>query len=82
MDTPTQPAAADTQDEAAAYTVADIQASSSSALDTAATVAPPSALSPDNPPWGVAAGIGVWLASVALLVLIQSFAVVPYALSQ
>ncbi len=80
VDTPTQPTAAAHQDEAAAYTVADVQASSS-ALDAAATV-PPLALSPDNPPWGVAAGIGVWLASVALLVLIQSFAVVPYALSQ
>jgi len=39
-------------------------------------------VTPDNPPWGVLAAVGVWLASVLLLAFLQIFAVIPYALSQ
>jgi hypothetical protein len=43
-------------------------------------VEPP--LSPDNPPWGAGAGLGVWLASVTFLVTVPLVAVVPYFVYQ
>ena len=37
---------------------------------------------PNNPPWGVPAAILLWLASVALIVIVPLFFVIPYFLSQ
>jgi membrane protease YdiL (CAAX protease family) len=36
-------------------------------------------IDPDNPPWGVATAIFVWLASLILLAIVPVFFVVPYA---
>jgi hypothetical protein len=33
---------------------------------------------PDNPPWSAGAGIGVWVASVLFLVIVQMLVVAPY----
>jgi uncharacterized protein len=38
--------------------------------------------SPDNPPWGVLQGIGVWLVSVAFIVIFPVIFLVPYLLNQ
>ena len=38
--------------------------------------APP--MTPDNPPWGAGVGIGVWLASVLLLLIVPMLAIIPY----
>lgn len=44
-------------------------------------VAPASEINPNNPPWGLLAGFLTWLASVALLIVLQLVFVAPYALS-
>lgn len=37
--------------------------------------------SPNNPPWGLLAGVLTWIASVALLIVIQLLFVIPYTVS-
>jgi hypothetical protein len=39
---------------------------------------PAAEIDPNNPPWGVGAGVLVWLASIALLLIVQTAAVLPY----
>ncbi len=38
----------------------------------------PNVPSPDNPPWGILGAIGIWIASVAFLFVIQGIFVLPY----
>ncbi|MDQ3649943.1 MAG: CPBP family intramembrane metalloprotease [Acidobacteriota bacterium] len=38
-----------------------------------------SAIDPDDPPWGIGTAAFAWLSSVALLLMMQALAVVPYA---
>lgn len=38
--------------------------------------APP--ITTDNPPWGAGVGLGVWLASVLLLLIVPMLAIIPY----
>jgi hypothetical protein len=42
---------------------------------------PATAIDPNNPPWGLLAGFLTWIASVALLIVLQLLFVVPYAFS-
>lgn len=35
---------------------------------------------PDNPPWNVWTGIGIWVASIAFIVIFPMFFLIPYAL--
>ena len=38
--------------------------------------------SPDNPPWGILPGIGIWIASVLLIMLIPALFLLPYLATQ
>lgn len=42
---------------------------------------PAQAIDPNNPPWGLLTGFLTWIASVALLIVLQLVFVVPYAFS-
>ncbi len=37
-------------------------------------------IDPNNPPWGIGTALLVWLASVAMLVVMQALVIIPYAL--
>ncbi|MFN6964868.1 MAG: lysostaphin resistance A-like protein [Pyrinomonadaceae bacterium] len=39
-------------------------------------------LGPNNPPWNAAAGLGVWLLSVLLIIVMPNLFVIPYAVSR
>ncbi|HWS54002.1 MAG TPA: type II CAAX endopeptidase family protein [Pyrinomonadaceae bacterium] len=43
---------------------------------------PPRDVNPDNPPWNVWGGTGLWLASVALMIVCQALFLVPYLVRQ
>lgn len=43
--------------------------------------APATGIDPNNPPWGLLAGVLTWIASVGLLIVIQLLFVIPYTLS-
>jgi membrane protease YdiL (CAAX protease family) len=42
--------------------------------------APVAAIDPDDPPWGVLAGLFVWLSSIVLMIMAYALVVVPYVL--
>lgn len=43
---------------------------------------PPREITPDNPPWGVLGGIGLWLASVVLMLICPLVFLIPYIVQQ
>ena len=47
----------------------------------AGSLAPAKGIDPNNPPWGLLTGFLTWIASVALLIVLQIVFVVPYAFS-
>lgn len=44
--------------------------------------APPPEITPDNPPWGVLGGFGLWLASIVLMVVSLLVFLIPYLIQQ
>lgn len=42
----------------------------------------PDAIGPDNPPWGVATAIGVWVISIILIVILPNLFLLPYLVQQ
>ncbi len=50
--------------------------------DFALNETPPQVVNADDPPWGVLGGAGLWVASVALMVICQAAFLLPYTLRQ
>jgi CAAX protease family protein len=48
------------------------------AADRGPDFAAPAAIDPDNPPWGIFHALLLWLVSVALIVLVPLFSILPY----
>src|ERR1700716_1172695 len=51
-------------------------------FDLPSSTPPPTAIGPDNPPWGIPEAVIVWLSSVVLLALVPTFCAIPYVVYQ